>query len=52
MDAISCMAKNPSQLKGMFSGSMDGGTLIFPILSYECDFMCNCIGKMSETLYY
>lgn len=27
IDAISCMAKNPSQLKGVFSGSMDGGKL-------------------------
>lgn len=29
VDAISCMAKNPSQLKEVFSGSMDGGTSIF-----------------------
>ncbi|KAB1200682.1 DDB1- and CUL4-associated factor 13 [Morella rubra] len=26
MDAISCMAKNPNHLKGIFSGSMDGGS--------------------------
>lgn len=27
MDAVSCMAKNPNHLKGIFSGSMDGGKL-------------------------
>lgn len=25
IDAVSCMAKNPNHLKGIFSGSMDGG---------------------------
>jgi WD repeat and SOF domain-containing protein 1 len=29
MDAVSCMAKNPNHLRGIFSGSMDGGTLLF-----------------------
>lgn len=24
-DGVSCMAKNPNYLKGLFSGSMDGG---------------------------
>lgn len=33
IDAISCMAKNPSYLKGVFSGSMDGGTKFAPFLS-------------------
>lgn len=28
IDSISCMAKNPNYLKGIFSGSMDGGILI------------------------
>lgn len=27
MDSVSCMAKNPNHLKGIFSGSMDGGKL-------------------------
>lgn len=27
IDAVSCMAKNPNHLKGIFSGSMDGGAL-------------------------
>lgn len=26
-DGISCMAKNPNYLKGIFSASMDGGKL-------------------------
>ena len=29
LDAVSCMAKNPSHLKGVFSGSMDGGMYIY-----------------------
>lgn len=30
VDAVSCMAKNPNHLKGIFSGSMDGGNLVMP----------------------
>ncbi|RZC73250.1 hypothetical protein C5167_048730 [Papaver somniferum] len=29
IDAVSCMAKNPNHLKGIFSGSMDGALLCF-----------------------
>lgn len=29
IDAVSCMSKNPANLKGIFSGSMDGGMLLF-----------------------
>lgn len=29
-DGISCMAKNPNYLKGIFSASMDGGLFFFP----------------------
>jgi len=32
IDAVSCMAKNPNYLKGIFSGSMDGG--IFMCLAF------------------
>ncbi|KAL9270870.1 DDB1- and CUL4-associated factor 13-like protein [Drosera capensis] len=32
-DAISCMAKNPSYLKGIFSGSMDGEIRLWDIAS-------------------
>ncbi|KAG5545237.1 hypothetical protein RHGRI_017639 [Rhododendron griersonianum] len=28
IDSVSCMAKNPNHLKGIFSGSMDGGMLL------------------------
>ncbi|KAJ6677593.1 NUCLEOTIDE BINDING [Salix viminalis] len=28
IDAVSCMAKNPNYLKGIFSGSMDGATIM------------------------
>lgn len=34
IDAVSCMAKNPNYLKGIFSGSMDGGSQI--LLPYSC----------------
>ena len=27
IDAVTCMAKNPNNLKGLFSGSADGGIL-------------------------
>ncbi|KAI3669106.1 hypothetical protein L6452_40329 [Arctium lappa] len=33
IDAISCMAKNPSHLKGLFSGSMDGDIRLWDIAS-------------------
>ncbi|XP_010689793.2 uncharacterized protein LOC104903456 [Beta vulgaris subsp. vulgaris] len=33
IDAISCMAKNPSYLKGVFSGSMDGDIRLWDIAS-------------------
>ncbi|KAF6155800.1 hypothetical protein GIB67_039131 [Kingdonia uniflora] len=29
IDAVSCMAKNPNHLKGIFSGSMDGASIKF-----------------------
>lgn len=29
IDAVTCMAKNPSNLKGMFSGSADGGIFVY-----------------------
>lgn len=32
IDSVSCMAKNPNHLKGIFSGSMDGGTCLFLVL--------------------
>ncbi|KAL5573574.1 hypothetical protein UlMin_023171 [Ulmus minor] len=31
IDAVSCMAKNPNHLKGMFSGSMDGDIRLWDI---------------------
>ncbi|KAL2931389.1 DDB1- and CUL4-associated factor 13 [Bienertia sinuspersici] len=33
IDAVSCMAKNPSDLKAMFSGSMDGDIRLWDIAS-------------------
>lgn len=33
IDAVSCMAKNPSDLKGIFSGSMDGDIRLWDIAS-------------------
>ncbi|XP_042971987.1 DDB1- and CUL4-associated factor 13 isoform X1 [Carya illinoinensis] len=33
IDAISCMAKNPNNLKGIFSGSMDGDIRLWDIAS-------------------
>lgn len=33
IDAISCMAKNPTHLKGFFSGSMDGDIRLWDIAS-------------------
>ncbi|XP_042489115.1 DDB1- and CUL4-associated factor 13-like isoform X2 [Macadamia integrifolia] len=40
IDAISCMAKNPNHLKGMFSGSMDGDIRLWDIASRRtvCQF--------------
>ncbi|KAK4799069.1 hypothetical protein SAY86_024434 [Trapa natans] len=32
-DAVSCMAKNPNYLKGIFSGSMDGDIRLWDIAS-------------------
>ncbi|XP_021894311.1 DDB1- and CUL4-associated factor 13 [Carica papaya] len=39
-DAVSCMAKNPNHLKGIFSGSMDGDILLWDIASRRtiCQF--------------
>lgn len=31
IDAVSCMAKNPNYLKGIFSGSMDGDIRLWDI---------------------
>ena len=36
IDAVSCMAKNPNHLKGIFYGSMDGGTYF--LVSVLCYF--------------
>ncbi|KAF3434279.1 hypothetical protein FNV43_RR25382 [Rhamnella rubrinervis] len=40
VDAISCMAKNPNHLKGIFSGSMDGDIRLWDIASRKtvCQF--------------
>ncbi|KAG2394424.1 Guanine nucleotide-binding protein [Vigna angularis] len=40
IDAISCMTKNPSQLKGIFSGSMDGDIRLWDLASRQtvCQF--------------
>lgn len=40
IDAISCMAKNPNHLKGVFSGSMDGDIRLWDIASRRtiCQF--------------
>ncbi|ESW18399.1 hypothetical protein PHAVU_006G037700 [Phaseolus vulgaris] len=40
IDAISCMTKNPSQLKGLFSGSMDGDIRLWDLASRQtvCQF--------------
>ncbi|XP_057972238.1 uncharacterized protein LOC131160495 [Malania oleifera] len=40
VDAISCMAKNPNHLKGIFSGSMDGDIRLWDIASRRtvCQF--------------
>ncbi|KAF9591944.1 hypothetical protein IFM89_010302 [Coptis chinensis] len=40
VDAVSCMAKNPSYLKGMFSGSMDGDIRLWDLSSRRavCQF--------------
>ncbi|XP_027341364.1 DDB1- and CUL4-associated factor 13 [Abrus precatorius] len=40
IDAVSCMAKNPSQLKGIFSGSMDGEIRLWDLASRRtvCQF--------------
>ncbi|XP_047307631.1 DDB1- and CUL4-associated factor 13 [Impatiens glandulifera] len=40
IDAISCMAKNPNHLKGIFSGSMDGDIRLWDIASRRtvCQF--------------
>lgn len=35
IDAISCMTRNPNQLKGIFSGSMDGGTSSMPLSKWN-----------------
>lgn len=45
-DAVSCMAKNPNHLKGIFSGSMDGGTGLF----FALDSLFNNIGLMCSYL--
>ncbi|XP_062153694.1 uncharacterized protein LOC133861890 [Alnus glutinosa] len=41
MDAISCMAKNPNHLRGIFSGSMDGDIRLWDIASRRtvCQFL-------------
>ncbi|KAK4766500.1 hypothetical protein SAY87_008142 [Trapa incisa] len=40
LDAVSCMAKNPNYLKGIFSGSMDGDIRLWDIASKRtvCQF--------------
>ncbi|RDY08792.1 DDB1- and CUL4-associated factor 13 [Mucuna pruriens] len=40
IDAVSCMTKNPSQLKGIFSGSMDGDIRLWDLASRRtvCQF--------------
>ncbi|KAI9114700.1 hypothetical protein K1719_014398 [Acacia pycnantha] len=40
IDAVSCMAKNPNHLKGLFSGSMDGDIRLWDISSRRtvCQF--------------
>ncbi|KAI3887728.1 hypothetical protein MKX03_018575 [Papaver bracteatum] len=40
IDAVSCMAKNPNHLKGIFSGSMDGDIRLWDIASRRtiCQF--------------
>ncbi|CAN1827469.1 DDB1- and CUL4-associated factor 13 [Linum perenne] len=40
VDAVSCMAKNPTDLKGLFSGSMDGDIRLWDIASRRtvCQF--------------
>ncbi|TYK21623.1 DDB1- and CUL4-associated factor 13 [Cucumis melo var. makuwa] len=40
MDAVSCMAKNPNHLKGIFSGSMDGDIRLWDIANRRtvCQF--------------
>lgn len=41
IDAVSCMAKNPNHLKGVFSGSMDGGMILFTSFV----FISSCIAS-------
>lgn len=40
VDAVSCMAKNPNHLKGIFSGSMDGDIRLWDLASRQtvCQF--------------
>lgn len=54
VDAISCMAKNPNHLKGIFSGSMDGGTLIVLLKFFALSVSLvnkNAVEKKKETKY-
>ncbi|KAK9085368.1 hypothetical protein Sjap_025779 [Stephania japonica] len=36
IDAVSCMAKNPNHLKGIFSGSMDGDIRLWDLATRRC----------------
>ncbi|KAK9092697.1 hypothetical protein Syun_027608 [Stephania yunnanensis] len=36
IDAVSCMAKNPNHLKGIFSGSMDGDIRLWDLATRHC----------------
>lgn len=50
IDAVSCMAKNPIYLKGIFSGSMDGGTSLPLFLKPQFDFILMTIALFYRTV--
>jgi hypothetical protein len=47
IDAVSCMAKNPNYLKGIFSGSMDGGISKYLVF---LRLLCDLIYHLNLTL--
>ncbi|KAG5553528.1 hypothetical protein RHGRI_011410 [Rhododendron griersonianum] len=49
IDSVSCMAKNPNHLKGIFSGSMDGDIRLWDIASRSRPDRCSCDGEMTKS---
>lgn len=55
VDAVSCMAKNPNHLKGIFSGSMDGGKYVssfFPLFFPYMPGVSRVIGCLYSCLWH